>query len=217
MHQQLLSFLLRNNVIQVCHTVYLFISWGTFGLFPLWAYSEEYCYEHWWQLFIYVFMCLSINPGVKPFPLFLPGESPWTEKPGGLQSMVSQRVRHSWSAKQQQPSYSGLNIFEEPPHFSKTAVPFYICTVEYYSVIKKEWNAVCSNMMDLEITILSDVRQRQISLVLYTEYYVCVYMYYIQNLKKNFLKNYKINIFTKQKQNELTVTRGQERRNRLGV
>ena len=25
-------------------------------------------------------------------PLFLPGESPWTEEPGGLQSMGSQRV-----------------------------------------------------------------------------------------------------------------------------
>ena len=23
-------------------------------------------------------------------------EIPWTEKPGGLQSMVSQRVRHGW-------------------------------------------------------------------------------------------------------------------------
>ena len=28
-------------------------------------------------------------------PVFLPGESPWTEKPGGLQSMGSQRVGHS--------------------------------------------------------------------------------------------------------------------------
>ena len=29
-----------------------------------------------------------------PIPVFLPGESPWTEKPGGLQSMRSQRVGH---------------------------------------------------------------------------------------------------------------------------
>ena len=28
----------------------------------------------------------------KPTPVFLPGESPWTEEPGGLQSMGSQRV-----------------------------------------------------------------------------------------------------------------------------
>ena len=31
----------------------------------------------------------------QPTPVFLPGESPWTEEPGGLQSMASQRVRHS--------------------------------------------------------------------------------------------------------------------------
>ena len=27
-------------------------------------------------------------------PVFLPGESPWTEEPGGLQSMKSQRDGH---------------------------------------------------------------------------------------------------------------------------
>ena len=27
-------------------------------------------------------------------PVFLPGESPWTEEPGGLKSMGSQRVGH---------------------------------------------------------------------------------------------------------------------------
>ena len=30
----------------------------------------------------------------QPTPVFLPGESPWAEEPGGLQSMGSQRVRH---------------------------------------------------------------------------------------------------------------------------
>jgi len=30
----------------------------------------------------------------QPTPVFLPGESTWTEKPGGLKSMGSQRVRH---------------------------------------------------------------------------------------------------------------------------
>ena len=30
----------------------------------------------------------------QPTPVFLPGESPWTEEPGGLWSMGSQRVRH---------------------------------------------------------------------------------------------------------------------------
>ena len=30
----------------------------------------------------------------QPTPVFLPGESPWTEEPGGLQSTGSHRVRH---------------------------------------------------------------------------------------------------------------------------
>ena len=35
----------------------------------------------------------------QPTPLFLPGESPWTEEPGGLQSIGSQNVRHDWATK----------------------------------------------------------------------------------------------------------------------
>ena len=31
-------------------------------------------------------------------PIFLPGESPWTEEPGGLQFMGSQRVGHDWAS-----------------------------------------------------------------------------------------------------------------------
>ena len=34
----------------------------------------------------------------QPTPVFLPGESPWTEEPGRLQSMGSKRVRHDWSS-----------------------------------------------------------------------------------------------------------------------
>ena len=30
----------------------------------------------------------------QPTPVFLPEEFPWSEEPGGLQSMGSQRVRH---------------------------------------------------------------------------------------------------------------------------
>ena len=42
---------------------------------------------------------LGLIPGLgrwkrawQPTPVFLPGESPWTEEPGGLQSMGCQRV-----------------------------------------------------------------------------------------------------------------------------
>ena len=34
-----------------------------------------------------------------PTPVFLPGESPWTEEPGGLQSMGLQRVGHDQVTK----------------------------------------------------------------------------------------------------------------------
>ena len=38
----------------------------------------------------------------QPTPVFLPGKCPWTEKPGGLQAMGSQRVRHDWAIKHPQ-------------------------------------------------------------------------------------------------------------------
>ena len=40
----------------------------------------------------------------QPTPVFLPGESPWTEEPGGLQSIGLQRVRHIWSGLASTPS-----------------------------------------------------------------------------------------------------------------
>ena len=35
----------------------------------------------------------------QPTSVFLPGESPWTEEPGGLQSIGSQRVRYDWATE----------------------------------------------------------------------------------------------------------------------
>ena len=35
---------------------------------------------------------------------------PWTEEPGGLQSMGLQRVRHEWATKQQQTTFSILHL-----------------------------------------------------------------------------------------------------------
>ena len=37
----------------------------------------------------------------QPIPVFLPGESPWTEEPGGLQSVGLPRVRNAWNNKAQ--------------------------------------------------------------------------------------------------------------------
>ena len=36
-----------------------------------------------------------LEEGTQPTPEFVPGEAPWTEEPGGLQSIGSQRVGHN--------------------------------------------------------------------------------------------------------------------------
>ena len=38
----------------------------------------------------------------QPTPVFLLGESPWSEESGGLQFLESQRVRHDWTTKHSQ-------------------------------------------------------------------------------------------------------------------
>ena len=47
---------------------------------------------------VFFFNCRSIvdlwRRSWQPFPVFVPGESPWAEEPGGLQPTGSQRVRH---------------------------------------------------------------------------------------------------------------------------
>ena len=40
-----------------------------------------------------------LEEGMEPASVFLPGESLWTEEPGGLQFMGSQRVGHHWATK----------------------------------------------------------------------------------------------------------------------
>ena len=46
----------------------------------------------------------------QPTPVFLPGESPWTEEPGGLQSMRLQRVRDDWAIKHSTTLWLGFGL-----------------------------------------------------------------------------------------------------------
>ena len=59
----------------------------------------------------------------QPIPVFLPGESPWTEEPGGLQSMRSQRIRHVWVTKTTYIDtyiwYLSVNILTTFPQFKR--------------------------------------------------------------------------------------------------
>ena len=47
----------------------------------------------------------------QPTPVFSPGESPWTEEPGGLQSMGSQRVGHDWQHVSTKPSICSYSVY----------------------------------------------------------------------------------------------------------
>ena len=58
----------------------------------------------------------------QPTPILLPGKTPWTEEPGGLQSIVLQRIRHSLATKTaQQYVYIIMDIiktsFKDPNPF----------------------------------------------------------------------------------------------------
>ena len=44
-----------------------------------------------------------LEKGMATHPSILAWEIPWTEEPGGLKSMGSQRVKHALVTKQQQP------------------------------------------------------------------------------------------------------------------
>ena len=48
----------------------------------------------------------ALEEEMATHPSILAWRIPWTEEPGGLQSMELQRVRHDWAAKQQQTTES---------------------------------------------------------------------------------------------------------------
>ena len=53
----------------------------------------------------------------QPTPVFLPGESPWAEKSGGLQSMGSQRVGYDWSDWAHMHQEIGCSLFSRIAKF----------------------------------------------------------------------------------------------------
>ena len=56
-----------------------------------WKKKKRNNWSHPWSMF------LLLPTNSQPNPLFLPGEIPWTEEPGRLQSMGLQRVGHDWA------------------------------------------------------------------------------------------------------------------------
>ena len=71
---------------------------------------------------------------------------PWTEEPGGLQSMGSQRVKHDWATEQQQSSYIYSACHYLPWHIS-------LCT--YYRLPLSKYKC----LMGSKLALLTAVSQ----------------------------------------------------------
>ena len=109
-------------------------TWGIQAMFPAsfplgWAFS-------WPQppkappSFLNLNKCYQIGSWRKkwqPTPVFLPGEFPWREEPGGLLSMGSHRVRHDWTdlaaAAADSKQLSSWQMGLEPWHNSLPDIP----------------------------------------------------------------------------------------------
>ena len=52
----------------------------------------------------------ALEEGWQSTPVFLPGKSLWTEKPGRLQSVGSQRVGHGWATKHSKIIYQCIDF-----------------------------------------------------------------------------------------------------------
>ena len=79
---------------------------------------------------------------------------PWTEEPGGLQSMGSQRVRHSWATEQQQSSYIYSACHYLPWHIS-------LCT--YYLLPLSKYKCLMGSKLAL-LTAVSPVMKTNLAL-----------------------------------------------------
>ena len=76
------------------HWVRCFLSLGTFLKLSWWLRWERICLQCERPGFYPWIGKISWKRAWQHSPVFLTGESPWTEEPGGLQSMGSKRVKH---------------------------------------------------------------------------------------------------------------------------
>ena len=84
-----ISFSLFSKILKMQILVCLMLSQGSLKPFSLKKQKQKLSL---WSL---GWECSWRRAG-QPTPVVLPGESPWTEGPGGLQTMGSRRVGHGW-------------------------------------------------------------------------------------------------------------------------
>ena len=78
-------------------------------------------------------------------PVFLPGESPWTEEPVGLQSMGLQRVGHDLATK-----HSTANSPPRAPEFMASSAPWN-CLVKQKHLFVSKWGSQGTQASDFEV------------------------------------------------------------------
>ena len=78
----------------------------------------------------------------KSQPTFsiLAWEIPWTEKPGGLQSMVSQRVGHNWVTE-----HKTLSRKKKKKEKDVTIQQKIVCALMNWLESRDIWNKICSS------------------------------------------------------------------------
>ena len=74
----------------------------------------------------------------QPTPVFLPGRSPWTKKPGRLQFMGSKRVRHDWVTKHSVPLTQWTWIWANSKRWWRTEEPGVLQSMGSQSV-RQDW------------------------------------------------------------------------------
>ena len=72
----------------------------------------------------------------QPSLAFLPGESPWTEKPGRLQSVGWEKVGHSWATKHSKMVNKAV-IKRGRKHYSN--IFFHYCKYSYECLFLEEY------------------------------------------------------------------------------
>ena len=101
----------------------------------------------------------------EPIPVFLPGESAWTEEPGSLQSMGLQRVRYDWVTKHSTMTHNLEHLFMYLLYtfFGKKSVqvicPFWnwvgcFCCLLTTRICKFSWSPICLLFLLLPMSLM---------------------------------------------------------------
>ena len=87
----------------------------------------------------------------QPIPVFLCGESPWTEEPGKLQSMRVQRVRHNWATKPStcNKDFATFGLFTRVNYRIKNNFQNY-CFIFFHIASMLPQRVMCSSLYSLQ-------------------------------------------------------------------